>query len=579
MIEHALAYARRGWHVFPLHTPDAEGNCSCRKPSCPDAGKHPRTMNGLTGATTDEAQITKWWGMWPDANIALATGEQSGVVVLDIDPRHGGRESLKALLDRHGELTEKVYAATGGGGWHLLFRHPGFRVRNVQASDKLGAGVDVRGDGGYVVAPPSLHASGNRYSWGVEPAELPEMPAWLKTLLAEPQRASVEFVGEGEIAEGGRNKSLTSMAGSMRRRGMSEEAMYAALSVENERRCRPPLEDADVRKIAHSVARYEPDAPVYEYPEQTMMEGERPDGIYYVSEFSDRIMRLYEQGMKGGASTGWPALDWHYTVKPKQWTVITGMPSAGKSALLDAMLHNLATLHGWRFAITSAENQPLERHAAQLMALHAGEPFGKGDIPRMSVRTAERAMEWLNEHFVFVLPDEGGSTVAGILERVHWVHEQQPLQGVVIDPWNELEHRRPAAMTETEYVSQSLTRMRRFARSNDLHLWLVAHPTKLQKDPRTQNYPVPTLYDISGSAHFRNKADMGLSLWRDLTNEKSPVQIHVQKVRYRECGRPGKCELYMDVVTGRYQETMPYYGSYPASDNAAEETVAGGGSW
>lgn len=558
MIEHALAYARRGWSVFPLHTPDAAGNCSCRKPNCPDNGKHPRTMNGLTGATTDEAQIAKWWGMWPDANIGLATGERSAVV-LDIDPRHGGDVSVRKLQEQHGHFNEKVYAHTGGGGWHLLFRHPGFRVRNVQASDKLGEGVDVRGDGGYVVAPPSLHASGNRYSWGVEPVELPEMPAWLKTLLAEPARASAEFVGEGEIAEGGRNKSLTSMAGSMRRRGMSEEAMYAALSVENERRCKPPLEDADVRKIAHSVARYEPDDPAYEYPDRTAMEGERPEGIYYVSEFADRIMGLYERGMKGGVSTGWPALDWHYTVKPKQWTVITGMPSAGKSALLDAMLHNLAVTHGWRFAITSAENQPLERHAAQLMSVYAGEPFGKGDIPRMSVKTAERAMEWLDRHFVFVLPDEGGSTVAGILERVHWVHEQQPLNGVVIDPWNELEHRRPAGMTETEYVSQSLTRMRRFARSNDLHLWLVAHPTKLQKDPRTQNYPVPTLYDISGSAHFRNKADMGLSLWRDLTNEKSPVQINVQKVRYRECGRPGMVELYMDVVTGRYQETMPDY--------------------
>jgi hypothetical protein len=575
MLEHALTYARRGWAVFPLHTPDADGNCSCRKAGCSDAGKHPRTINGLTGATIDEEQIAKWWEMWPDANIGLAAGEVSGLVVIDIDPRHGGDVSIRRLQEQHGQFVERVYANTGGGGWHLLFKHPGVRIRNVQSSDRLGAGVDVRGDGGYIVAPPSLHVSGNRYSWGVEPTELPEMSQWLITLLAEPQRATAEFVGEGEIAEGGRNKSLTSMAGSMRRRGMSEEAMYAALSVENERRCRPPLEDADVRKIAHSVARYAPDDPAYEYPEQTAMEGERPDGIYYVSEFADRIMRLYESGMKGGVSTGKAALDWHYTVKLKQWTVITGQPSAGKSAFLDDLLYNLAMLHEWRFAITSAENQPLERHAAQLMALYAGEPFGKGDIPRMSVKTAERAMEWLDKHFVFVLPDEGGSTVAGILERVHWVYGQQALQGVVIDPWNELEHRRPAGMSETEYVSQSLTRMRRFARSNDLHLWLVAHPTKLQKDPGTKNYPVPTLYDISGSAHFRNKADMGLSLWRDLTNEKSPVQIHVQKVRYRECGRPGKCELYMDVVTGRYQETMPSYGL----DSAAEESRAVGDQW
>jgi twinkle protein len=94
------------------------------------------------------------------------------------------------------------------------------------------------------------------------------------------------------------------------------------------------------------------------------------------------------------------------------------------------------------------------------------------------------------------------------------------------------------------------------------HLWLVAHPTKLTKDPKQGTYPVPTLYDISGSAHFRNKADMGLSVWRDVMNEHSPTEVHVQKVRFRECGRIGKCELYFDVVSGRFTETVPQYERY-----------------
>jgi hypothetical protein len=561
MINHALAYAARGFKVFPLHTPNAEGRCSCHK-DCGNVGKHPRTMNGLNDATSDAAKITDWFTTWKDANIGIATGEASGFIVLDVDPRHGGRESLKALLDRHGELAEKVYASTGGGGWHLLFRHPGFRVRNVQnRADKLGAGVDVRGDGGYIVAPPSLHASGKRYEWGGEFEALPEMPEWLKSILSEPVSSPQVFTDEaGQVTEGGRNNALTSLAGTMRRRGTSEEAIYAALTVENEKRCAPPLPDADVRKIAHSVSRYQPEDPAFVYPDKTTLDGERPDGIHFVSEFAQRVRKLYRDGMKGGVTTGLPALDWHYTVKLGQWTVVTGVPGHGKTAVLDTILHNLADLHGWRIAVTSIENQPLERHAAQLLSIHTGQPFGKGDVPRMSEATMEDALEWLDEHFVFILPNEGGCTVGGILDRVAWADENGfPTQGVVVDPWNELEHRRPANMNETEYVSQSLTRLRRFARDREKHLWLVAHPTKLQKDVRTNSYPVPTLYDISGSAHFRNKADFGISVWRDVMNESSPTDVHIQKVRFRECGKVGKCELFMNVATGRFAEERPVY--------------------
>jgi twinkle protein len=236
-----------------------------------------------------------------------------------------------------------------------------------------------------------------------------------------------------------------------------------------------------------------------------------------------------------------------------------GMPSHGKSAVLDTILHNLVELHGWKIAITSIENQPLERHAAQLIAIHEGLPFGEGDVPRMDAATMERGLAWLDEHFVFILPDEGGCSVGGILDCVAWTDAQGFVtQGVVIDPWNELEHKRPAGMNETEYVSQSLTRLRRFARMKEKHLWLVAHPTKLQPDVKTGEYPVPNLYHISGSAHFRNKADMGISVWRDMLNESSPTEVYIQKVRFRECGKVGKVELYFNVVSGRFDERPPH---------------------
>lgn len=556
MIEQAQLLAKLGFKIFPLHTPDESGRCSCRKDCGRDNGKHPRTMNGLKDATDNAEQIAHWWGMWEAANIGLATGEASGCFIVDIDPRHGGDDTLKALLGQHGPLERKVWAATGGGGWHLYFRHPGFPVKS--RANALGPGVDVKGEGGYVVAPPSRHASGKLYEWG-DFDELPEAPEWLLNLLSV-AAPSPAFVSEGEpIAEGGRNQTLTSMAGSMRRRGMLEEAIYAALSVENEQRCQPPLPDMDVRKIAHSVSRYSPEDPAYVYPEKTTMEGERPEGIYHVSDIAGQIDELYEKGLTGGVSTGWPTLDYHYTVKRGQWTIVTGMPMHGKSSVLSSLLVNLAVTHDWRFCICSPENQPLARYAAELMSIWSGEPFTRGSVQRMSRETKEQAKRWIDEHFVFVLPDEGGCTVGGILEAALYVHGEKAIQGLVIDPWNELEHRRPEGMTETEYVSQSLTRMRRFARQNEMHLWLVAHPTKLQKDVRTGNYPVPTLYDISGSAHFRNKADMGLSVWRNVEDEHGPTQVYVQKVRFRECGRLGVCDLYFNAVSGRFEETQPVY--------------------
>ena len=569
MIESALEYARRGFKVFPLHTPDASGRCSCHKADCDSIGKHPRTMSGLTDATDDEAQIRRWWDMWPDANIGIRTGEVSGFVAVDVDPAHGGTASLKQLLEDYGSLEEKYFAKTGGGGWHILFAHPGFYVKTTnsraQKEPTFGNGIDIKGDGGYIVASPSLHVSGNRYAWGENlPERIPNLPQWLKVKLASAVSTPAGPIGDVEgalIPEGKRNVTMASLAGTMRRRGMGEAEIYVALAEVNHR-CQPPLEDAVIRKISHSVSRYAPEDPAFVYPERVQMEGEKPEGVYFVPDFANRVRKLYRAGMGGGVSTGVPSLDYHYTVKPGQFTLITGIPSHGKTAVLDCILYHLAELHDWKFAITSIENQPLERHAAQLLSLYIGKPFGKGDVARMSESEMDEGLEWLAEHFVFILPNEGGCTVSGILDCIDWVDSSDfSVQGIVIDPWNELEHRRPPGMNETEYVSQSLARMRRFARSKEKHLWLVAHPTKLQKDVKTGNYPVPTLYDVSGSSHFYNKADNGLSVWRDVKEEGSATQIHVQKIRFRECGRPGMVELYFDVTSGRFTDVRPVYFS------------------
>lgn len=546
----ALAYAEHGWLVFPLHTPNGNGRCDCRK-ECSSPGKHPRTMNGLNGATSDSDQIRQWWSMWPQANIGIATGARSGFFVLDVDEAHGGKESIKALTEKHGPFPERTFQRTGGGGWHILFKHPGIRIGNVQNSDRLGKGIDVRGDGGYIVAAPSLHVSGQRYVWKTGFDKLPDAPHWLITALRRPDPQSIEsYCSVADIPEGQRNNLLTSIAGAMRRRGLSEGAIAAALKVENLQRCVPPLPEGDIDKIARSIARYSPEAPIQ------AVDPEYGEGIYTVNDLSDAVDELYEQGLTAGASTGWRTLDRHYTVKRGQWTVLVGIPSHGKSSWLDALMVNLAMQHGWKFCICSPENQPIQRHIASLMSLWAGEPFSSGMIDRMSPKTRDEAKAWVQDHFVFILPLLKDFTVEGVLDLVSEVKSRRPVDGIVVDPWNELEHQRPNNMNETEYVSQSLSFLRKYARAQDAHLWLVVHPTKLQKDRNTQTYPIPTLYDAHGSAHFRNKADMGVVVWRDLQDESKPTEIHVQKVRFKECGSVGIAELYYDRVTGRFTEDL-----------------------
>ncbi len=182
----ALDYASRGWPVLPCHSVGPNG-CSCGQLDCSSPGKHPCTARGLHAASTNRAQIMAWWRRWPSANVAVRTGTESGLVVIDIDPPHGGT-TMRARIGDHGPLPRGPVVRTGSGGWHLLFAHPGERVPNSTGT-LLGPGVDVRGDGGYVIAPPSRHANGSTYRWDVVADDLPRLPDWMLNLLRTPQRS------------------------------------------------------------------------------------------------------------------------------------------------------------------------------------------------------------------------------------------------------------------------------------------------------------------------------------------------------------------------------------------------------
>jgi len=180
-----------------------------------------------------------------------------------------------------------------------------------------------------------------------------------------------------------------------------------------------------------------------------------------------------------------------------------------------------------------------------------GKPFFRGVMPRMSAAEVREAKVFIGAFFTFILPAEDKLTVDGILDLAKHVILKKGIKGMVIDPWNEIDHTRPGNLTETEYISYSLTKVRRFARQYGLHIWLVAHPTKLRKDEKGK-YPVPTAYDISGSAAWRNKADNCISVYRHI--ESNLVEIHVQKIRFKQVGKIGMVTLKYDNMTGRYSE-------------------------
>lgn len=223
-LEYAAEYAPRlGWKIFPTTWPE-NGGCSCfRKASCDSPGKHPLFRGWQQEATSERERILAWARRFPRANVGVATGAPSGIVVLDVDPRHGGSEALEELQARHGPLPETVEVLTGGGGRHLYFQHPGVSVPNKAG---IAPGVDIRGDGGFVVGPGSLHASGGRYdfevSHGPEDVPLAPLPPWLLEALhrgggassnGKAHRSPMAALAKGPVPIGQRNNAMASLAG------------------------------------------------------------------------------------------------------------------------------------------------------------------------------------------------------------------------------------------------------------------------------------------------------------------------------------------------------------------------------
>lgn len=392
-LDYALSYAASGFPVMPLHTP-VDGRCDCRR-ACDSPGKHPRTAHGLTDATTDADTIRRWWAMWPTANVGLAM--PPGYVTADIDT-----ENVASALNGHGTPPATALQKTGRG-WHFVYR----TATPIRPKVHVLEHVDLRGHGSYIVAEPSIHVSGARYTWvsGLDEG-IADAPDWIVEAGSAPPTVDPTAPGE-PIPEGRRNDTLARMAGAMRHQGMTGDEIAVALLAVNGR---AGLDEAEVRAIAASVARYAPG----ERGPVLVLKGEAEvidDGLAGMdaADLMELDMPDLEQAIEGLLTEG--------------LGVIGAPPKAGKSLLCYQMgvaLRLGTDLLGCKGSRRAVRYYALEdgrrRSKARIAALLGGARMPRGlelrwTAPRLGGDLEAEIATFLDEH-------PGGVVIVDVLGKV-----------------------------------------------------------------------------------------------------------------------------------------------------------------
>lgn len=267
-------------------------------------------------------------------------------------------------------------------------------------------------------------------------------------------------------------------------------------------------------------------------------------------ELTAAMQEYREKGLRNeGVSTGWPGLDEYYRPARGTLNIITGIPSHGKSSFIDALAVNISLCSKWRWAVFSPENYPIELHLQKLIELFIGKNLRHETTPDELTAT----MKWIDLYFQFVQLTEASHNLQALLRLLNKPVKAKEIDAVIIDPWNELDVSLKANEKETDFIGRSLSRLRRFARRHDIAVFVVAHPAKMYKPHGEDRYDVPTLYAISGSAEWYNKADNGLCVYRDFSNDI--IDLHIQKIKFKIHGKVGAVSFKYDKTNGRFTET------------------------
>ena len=269
-------------------------------------------------------------------------------------------------------------------------------------------------------------------------------------------------------------------------------------------------------------------------------------GVFTADDVKEELLGLFEKGLQKGATLDMGDLDDLLSLEVGRLMIVTGIPGDGKSEFLDEMAVRFSLKYDWRCAWFSPENFPVTLHHPKLIEKLIGKRFKKG---LMNPLELDAAIGYLSQNFFDILPEEG-YRVDTILEKAETLVRRKGIRVFILDPYNCLEHQIPSGQSETQYISEFLEKLRSFARRRQALVILAAHPTKMKKDPMSGKFPVPTMYDISGSAAFFNKADFGIAIERD--RARDVTRVHVQKVKFRHLGQPGVASFQYNTCCGRF---------------------------
>lgn len=281
------------------------------------------------------------------------------------------------------------------------------------------------------------------------------------------------------------------------------------------------------------------------------------EGVFTVQDFEQSLDALFEKGWQKGVTIGHDNFDRLCSFETKRLCIVTGIPGSGKSEFIDEIAERLNMRYGWRFAYFSPENAPLAYHASKLIEKFTGKRFNRQSL---SYGEYKQVKEHIEQDFFFIAPTDN-YRVDTILEKAKYLVRRRGIKALVIDPYNRLESEQ-GGRSETQYISELLDKLTNFAQRNDILIILMAHPTKQPKN-KDGVIEAPTLYDISGSANFFNKADFGIVVHRNRLD--NTVEVHIQKVKFRHLGECGTALFKYNLNNGRY---TPYTnGIEPVWDN------------
>ena len=281
------------------------------------------------------------------------------------------------------------------------------------------------------------------------------------------------------------------------------------------------------------------------------------DGVFTVGDFEQSLDALFDNGWQKGVTIGHENFDRLCSFETKRLCIVTGIPGSGKSEFIDEITERLNVRYKWRFAYFSPENAPLAYHASKLIEKFTGKRFSRKTLTDNEYKQVK---EHLEQDFFFISPTDDFK-LENILDKAKFLVRRKGIKALIIDPFNRLENEQ-GTRNETQYISELLDRLTNFAQRNDILIILMAHPTKQPKN-KDGVIEAPTLYDISGSANFFNKADFGIVVHRNRIDNN--VEVHIQKVKFRHLGECGTALFKYNLNNGRY--TPFVNGLEPQWDN------------